>query len=188
VAASPAPAAPPPAPSAPASRAAAAAAEPPPARPGLIEVRFDAQPSGSVFADGRPSELCRTPCAFDIDLADGGALDRRMFVVRRAGYVDAPVIVDLTGTQREFQVTLAHAAEPVAHARDGHDSKDPERRPARRPGKPARKDKAAPREPSEAHAAEHEAHPPPAPEVHEPPPPRPTAIDPADTLDPFRKK
>jgi eukaryotic-like serine/threonine-protein kinase len=180
---SPTPAAPAPAAS-PAPSPAPTAGEPP-ARPGLIEVRFDAQPSGSVFADGRPTELCRTPCAFDIDLADGGALDRRVFLVRRAGYVDAPVTVDLTGAQRAFQVNLVRAAEPVAHARDGHDSKDSDRRPARRPGKSARKDRQTvahePPDTSASRTAEPEAPQPPA-------PPKPPAIDPADTLDPFRKK
>jgi len=59
-----------------------------------------------VFTEGRSTELCRTPCSFDIDPADGGSTVRRGFVVRRDGYIDRPVVVDLTGRQRAFHVVL----------------------------------------------------------------------------------
>jgi serine/threonine protein kinase len=175
-AATPTPAAPVPATDPPAT--AAPAADPPPRR-ALVEVRFDAQPGGSVFAEGRPTELCRTPCAFDIDLADGGALDHRVFLVKRSGYLDSPITVDLTGTQREFQVALQ---------RDPRSDASPERRPARRTAKTARKDPkaSAAREP-EPKPTEAETRPA-APEAQPATPSKPTAIDPADTLDPFRKK
>jgi hypothetical protein len=152
----------------------AAPAADPPARPALVEVRFDAQPSGSVFAEGQPTELCRTPCAFDIDPGDGGPADHRVFVVKRSGYVDSAVTVDLTGSQREFRVALQRAS-------DG-----PERRPTRRPAK-ARKDKPLPPELVRTRPSEPEPRPAPPPEAR-PEPTKPTAIDPADTLDPFRKK
>ena len=86
--------------------ATAAAPLPPARRPALIELRFEATPDGAVFTEGRSTELCRTPCAFDIDPADGGSTTRRGFVVRRAGYIDRPVVVDLTGAQRAFHVVL----------------------------------------------------------------------------------
>ncbi|HEX3476702.1 MAG TPA: protein kinase [Kofleriaceae bacterium] len=168
-----------------AATAAAPAAAPPAAHPALIEVRFDSTPSGSVFADGQPVELCRTPCAFDIDPADGGSTEQRVFVVRRAGYVDRAVTVDLAGTQREFQVALGHAdpsaarpRDPRADARDGAD-RHPARRPARPAKQPGRGDVAPdPRAEPAAPTAQPEAHP-----AKKPPP-----IDPTDTLDPFRKK
>jgi len=184
-----------------------AAAAPPPvaapaARPALVEVRFDSLPSGSVYAEGGATELCRTPCTFDIDLSDGGPADRRAFVVRRTGYVDSPVTVDLTGTQREFQVMLQHAAvdlaspaaTPGSRPREPRaDAKEPpDRRPARRPARPPRKDArdGASRAPAEPRPeARPSAEPSSAPEPTEVKKPTTApAIDPADTLDPFRKK
>ncbi|HEY0478578.1 MAG TPA: serine/threonine-protein kinase [Kofleriaceae bacterium] len=182
----------------PPSRAAAAAAAPtapaavpappttepiatPPARPQLLEVRFDAQPGGSVFAEGRPAELCHTPCAFDIDPSDGGPADHRVFVVRRPGYVDSPITVDLTGDQREFQVVLQRSVTGKADAAD--------RRPGKRPGKPPKKDRATR---ASGNAGDADLERPGKPAEAAPPAARPAPaiapIDPADTLDPFRKK
>ncbi|MBL0218499.1 MAG: protein kinase [Myxococcales bacterium] len=84
----------------------------PTVRPSQVELRFDSLPSGHVFADGKSAELCTTPCAFNVDLADGGSADRRTFVVKAEGYADGVVVVDLTTTQREFSVTL-HEREVV---------------------------------------------------------------------------
>jgi hypothetical protein len=82
------------------------AVEPPPEKPTQLEVKFDSLPSGGVYADGRSAELCRTPCTFNIDPSDGGALDRRTYVVRSDGYKDMSVVVDLASAKREFKVTL----------------------------------------------------------------------------------
>jgi hypothetical protein len=180
--------------------------EPPPPPAQLVEVRFDSLPSGGVFAEGSPSELCHTPCAFDIDLSDGGPGDRRTFLVKRSGYVDSPVTVDLTGGRREFQVVLEHvAADPVAagHAetrpRDpSSDSKSDKsdtsaHHPGKRPVRPARASKDAAtrdaqvtRDPRDADADHPSAPAEPAPAA--PKQPGTPPIDPADTLDPFRKK
>jgi serine/threonine-protein kinase len=98
----------------------AVAIEPPPpvqAPVQQIELRFDSLPSAGVYAAGRSSELCRTPCVFNVDLADGEPTDKRMFVVRAEGYRDAQVEVDLTGDQRAFRVTLEQlvpTSRPVA--------------------------------------------------------------------------
>jgi len=84
------------------------------AKPQQLELRFDSLPSAGVYAEGHSAELCRTPCAFNVDLADGGATDQRSFVVRSAGYLDKTITVDLTGVQREFLVTLERdGAQPV---------------------------------------------------------------------------
>src|SRR5439155_25076947 len=42
--------------------------EPLPARPKLVELKFDSLPSGGVYEDGHSAELCRTPCTFNVDL------------------------------------------------------------------------------------------------------------------------
>lgn len=86
----------------------------PPAKPRITEVKFDSLPSGGVYAEGRSAELCRTPCSFNIDLGDGGSTERRTYIVRADGYIDHPVMVDLTGSQRSFAVTLASREAPVS--------------------------------------------------------------------------
>jgi serine/threonine protein kinase len=190
--------------------------DPPTPRAAPVEVRFDARPSGAVFAEGRPVELCRTPCAFRIDPTDGGPTDRRGFVVKRDGYSDGAVTVDLAGGSREFQVELHRAPPPAAHA----DSRLPEtrtdRRPVRHPAKPARPGHGAardavvkdsvPRAPTARDArpardagidhlidpSDGAAAPPQAPTRPDAKPATrttaKTAIDPADTLDPFHQK
>jgi len=80
--------------------------ETPAQKPRQLELRFDSLPSAGVYAEGHSAELCRTPCAFNVDLADGEATDRRNFVVRSEGYKDKTLTVDLTAAQREFHVTL----------------------------------------------------------------------------------
>jgi serine/threonine protein kinase len=145
----------------------ATAAHAAPAVAAAAEVRFESQPSGGVFADGSATELCRTPCSVRIDSSDGGATDRRGFVIRQAGYREAPITVDLTASARAFRVAL----EPAPR---GHASK-----PAK-PNKPAKLKKPAPkpRLPDDAHE--------PAPSTDKPADTKPTAIDPTDTIDPFR--
>src|SRR6185503_2957856 len=78
-----------------------------------VELRFDSLPSGGVYADGHSAELCRTPCSFDVDPADGGP--KRTYVVRSDGYADKSIDVDLASSERVFHVTLERVvAEPAA--------------------------------------------------------------------------
>jgi serine/threonine protein kinase len=84
--------------------------------PQPVEVRFESTPPGAVFAEGNPAELCRTPCTHRIDPRDGGSPDRRSFVVRTDGHEDASIVVDLRGAEREFTVALAPRAEAVPEA------------------------------------------------------------------------
>src|SRR5690606_15654800 len=73
----------------------------------LVELRFDSLPSGAVFADGQSAELCRTPCSFDVDLGDGGSTQKRVFVIKSEGHEDGEIVVDLTSSQREYNIRLA---------------------------------------------------------------------------------
>jgi serine/threonine protein kinase len=80
----------------------------PPLKAKFFEVKFDSLPSGGVFADGHSAELCRTPCAFNIEIDDGGPVDRRTFVVRATGYKDTSIVIDLASPKHNFHVTLEH--------------------------------------------------------------------------------
>jgi hypothetical protein len=170
-------------------------------RTALFEVRFDSLPSGGVFAEGHAAELCRTPCTFHIDPADGGPTDHRGFVVKRAGYLDGPITVDLAGTTREFRVSLRQASPPpVAEHTDAR----PDKRPGKHPGKTTRQGGGSARDSSARDAGptrdttrevkdtrdpdpEHLLDPTEARPAIKKPAGKP-AIDPADTLDPFHKK
>jgi len=79
-----------------------------PAAPSIVSVRFDSLPAAHVFAAGHAVELCQTPCAFDVDLKDGGPTDHRAFVVHADGYEDKQVVVDVAtpGADRDLHVTL----------------------------------------------------------------------------------
>jgi hypothetical protein len=72
----------------------------------LVELKFDSLPSGGVYADGRSAELCRTPCNFNVDLGDGGPTDRRTFVVRAEGNKDQKVVVDVSSDKRAYAAPL----------------------------------------------------------------------------------
>ncbi len=138
----------------------------------FVELKFDSLPEGGVFEDGHSAELCRTPCSFNLDLQDGGATDKRNFVIRAANYRDGRVAVDLTAAQREFGITLEHLQPAVAvpQADKRH---------------PAGKKPSAGKKPEIAATPDEK----PAPVVTEPKPtPKPTAIDASETLDPFHHK
>ena len=151
---------------------------PPKAR--QIELRFDSLPSAGVYAEGHSAELCRTPCAFNVDLADGEATDHRNFVVRSEGYLDKTIPIDLTGAQREFHISLERDQATI----------DPAEK--KRPGKIVKK---SPGKTDKPPVVVEETKPPP---VVDPPKrddalekidrakPAPT-IDPTDTHDPFKK-
>ncbi|HET7505009.1 MAG TPA: protein kinase [Kofleriaceae bacterium] len=149
----------------------------PTAGSGAVEVRLDSQPSGAVFAAGQPRELCRTPCTVQIDLADGGPTDQRAYVVKRAGYADGEIRIDLTAERRDYHVVLRRDLAPAP--RPGAKTADPRgpRLPASHPARPAQP--ASPVPPISRDDAPTSA--PPAPPSNAP-------IGPADTLDPFRKK
>ncbi len=65
------------------------------AEPRRVAVRFESTPAGAVYAVGSAQPKCSTPCAVEIDLADGGSTTHRDFIVRADGHEDAAVTVDL---------------------------------------------------------------------------------------------
>ena len=162
---------------------------PPPttATPQIVELRFDSLPKGGVYVEGHSAELCRTPCAFNVNLADGGPTDKRTFVVRADGYRDKAVTVDLQGAQRDFGVTLeqldaAAAPAPAITIDDEHG-----KRPARATSRHTKIEKKPPEKAAEPPPVEK---PPEKPAEKPPEPKKPPAgtIDPTDTVDPFHTK
>jgi len=172
---------------------------PPPPGAQLVEVRFDSLPSGGVYADGQSAELCRTPCTYNIDLRDGGPVEKRTFVVRSEGYKDAAIVVDVQGKQREFRVTLERtesvAAEPAAEPerpvkgskKKGKGKKVVEETKPQPPEPPKP-------EPPKVEKVEKPADPPKQdtdladPTDGKKKPKKPGVIDPAETVDPFHPK
>ena len=169
-----------PAPPAPASASASvtsvAPAGPTATRQPVVQVRIDAPAGAQVLAAGAGMIVCAAPCTLSIDPADGGSTIRRDFVVRKPGYADAPISVDLADPPSSIGVEL----EPLTAGT-----------PRRKDPPPVEVVKSAP--------------PPPPPPVEvvkdDPPPPPPPpvepkikktrkdpAIDPAKTLDPFAPK
>ncbi|MEZ4363093.1 MAG: serine/threonine-protein kinase [Kofleriaceae bacterium] len=180
----------------------------------LVEIQLVSQPAGgAVFRKGSASELCRTPCALNLDIAELGALPIRPFVIRHDGYEDATIAVDPRSPERKFIVTLTPQPLEVAPAPapapsdEGHPegatgaedevvlepasagaAAPPPRRPPRRP---SRGDKDTVFELPAATTAP--ARPPAAslPDVPtEPPkvPPKSGKIDRSETIDPFRSQ
>ncbi len=188
-----------------------------PPTPQLVEVRFESTPSGAVFAEGNPAELCRTPCAHSIDPKDGGSPERRSFVVRTDGHQDASIVVDLKGAQREFAVTLAPTEEAAPETVAGTteepaaptEAEGPRSRPGVRPAarpRPGKRPAVKPRPDDQASKPDDKKPDDKKPDDKKPddkkpddadlldPTGRPAKkpatgpIDPADTLDPFRRK
>ncbi|MDQ3364818.1 MAG: protein kinase [Myxococcota bacterium] len=189
---------------APAASASAAPIAPAAATPQVFELRFESQPSGGVYAEGQPAELCRTPCAHNIDLRDGRSTERRTFVVRSTGHKDQLVHVDLAAPQREFRVKLelletiptkpVEDGEPVAEVPDEparplfpmRDERGSVSKKAPRTGKVTRT--AKPPEPDPVEVTKPDPVEVTKPEPKKPEPKQPDKIDPSDTLDPFRRK
>jgi hypothetical protein len=168
------------------------AVDPPPvSTPQLVELRFASVPAAAVFADGHSPELCRTPCAFDVDLHDGGPTDKRTFVVRADGYQDKQIVVALAAPEadRDLHVTLDRASDatpadpkpvqPIPAAKPHASGVTPA---ARVVGRPAPHGDTKAQEKPEPIPAE------PKPGEPKPGEPKPRIPDATDTLDPFHGK
>ncbi len=143
-----------------------------------IELRFDSLPSAGIYAEGHSAELCRTPCAFNVELTtESDAKGKRTFIVRSQGYLDKQIVVDLGAAQREFHVTLDHDMVPI----EGGSVDEPLKKPTRAQTKLKKSPKTdKPVEPVKPVVED-----PPVPEAKKPTVPA-TTIDPTDTHDPFK--
>jgi serine/threonine-protein kinase len=162
--------------------------------PQYILLRFDSLPSGGVYAEGQSAELCRTPCETKLDLADGGSKERRTFIVKSAGHKDGRIEVDLTGSEREFHITLdrEQTVTEVKAAADEDATTDD--RPARtgRPGRTSKSTKSA-KKPDKGDGkptppVEPEDKPETVDEKQPAPRKKPEKIDETLTIDPFKRK
>ncbi|CAN5644958.1 hypothetical protein BH11MYX1_BH11MYX1_28870 [soil metagenome] len=167
-----------------------ALADPPPVAKSpaqQVELRFDSLPSAGIYEAGHAAELCRTPCAFNVEVgADGNARGTRSFIVRSDGYLDKSIVVDLAAAKREFHVTLdrdltaseAGSDEPARKPRGKQLTKQVVKKATLKPDKPDKPDETV------------------KPVVEDPPelkkkpggtePAGGTTIDPTDTHDPFK--
>jgi serine/threonine protein kinase len=147
---------------------------PEPAMPKIVELKFDSLPKAGVYVEGHSAELCRTPCAFNVNLGDGGPTDKRTFIVRADGYRDTPVLVDLTSAKRDYSVSLEQNV--VAE--------EPEPTPKKGVKATSSKKKVVTKKQQPVPAAEPEPKPPE--KAPDPPKKKPgDTIDPTDTVDPF---
>jgi serine/threonine protein kinase len=140
----------------------------------VISVRIDAPNGAQVMAAGAGVVVCAAPCTVTIDPADGGSTIRRDFVVRKAGFVDHPITIDLADPPAAVEVALEPTKE-IEMPADSHT------RPRVRKSEP---------EPVIVVAPPPVDEPPPPPPVEEPPKKtrKGSAIDPSKTLDPFAPK
>jgi serine/threonine protein kinase len=172
-------------------------------RVGPIRVRVEAPSGAEVAAAGSTAALCTTPCQLAIDPSDGGSTSRRDFVVRKAGFVDAPFSIDLGKPPPMVEIALATAAAPAPALADereatGREATGREATSVRtgrestgaRTGRDTTARRPEPRPPTETPTVE-------PPRPVDPPPPNPgagsgsskrpkdTKVDPTATIDPF---
>jgi serine/threonine protein kinase len=80
------------------------------ARPTVV-VKIASSPPGSLYESGKKGALCETPCAINIQPREGA---RKAYTVKKAGYRDQTVAIDLADPPREVRVNL-EKEEPPAH-------------------------------------------------------------------------
>jgi eukaryotic-like serine/threonine-protein kinase len=71
-----------------------------------IRVRIVSRPVGELFSSGRRGALCETPCALTINPGDGDSDQHRVYVVKRPGYKDRKISIDLSDPPRQVRVDL----------------------------------------------------------------------------------
>jgi hypothetical protein len=162
--------------------------EPAAPRAPVISVRIDAPLGANVLAANANVVVCAAPCTVAIDPADGGSTVQRDFVVRKPGFVDHPLTIDLADPPVAMTITL----EPIASASSDSASSEPRRPPRGDKGDKSDKDDKG----STTTVAETQPPPPPPPPVEDKKPPvedkKPVktgpAVDPTATIDPFAPK
>ena len=102
--------------------------EPAPAAAELVRVRIVSTPSGELHATGRRGPLCQTPCALTINPADGNSARRRVYIIKKVGYRDEPITIDLAAPPDQLQVDLKKTRPPAsgdADEKEGEEERDP---------------------------------------------------------------
>jgi serine/threonine protein kinase len=75
--------------------------------PAPIRVRVVSHPAGELHAAGRKgAALCETPCALTINPRDGGDTERRFYIIKRPGYKDELISIELTAPPKRLRVEL----------------------------------------------------------------------------------
>ena len=98
------------------------------ARPATpVRVRIVSRPVGELFAAGRRGALCETPCALTINPGDGGSDLHRVYVVKRPGYKDRTVSIDLSDPPRQMRVDLEKLRASSRGAHGHRSGKDDDR-------------------------------------------------------------
>jgi eukaryotic-like serine/threonine-protein kinase len=74
-----------------------------------VEVKIASSPPGSLYEAGKKAALCETPCAINIQPREGA---RKFYTVKRKGYRDQTVAIDLADPPREVRVSLEKEEPP----------------------------------------------------------------------------
>ena len=86
-----------------------------------VRVRIVSRPVGELHAAGRRGALCETPCALTINPGDGGSAQRRVYVIKRPGYKDETITIDLVEPPKDVRVELKKLRVPGRSDRDDKD-------------------------------------------------------------------
>jgi hypothetical protein len=86
----------------------------------LVRVRIVSTPPGRLHGAGGGA-LCETPCAITINPADGGSAESRSYVIKRPGYRDETITIDLGSPPTQLQVDLKKLRPAPAPAPRGDD-------------------------------------------------------------------
>jgi hypothetical protein len=160
--------------------------EPAAPRAPVISVRIDAPVGANVLAANANVVVCAAPCTVAIDPADGGSTVQRDFVVRKPGFADHPITIDLADPPVAMTITLeptetastTSSDEPRRTPRGGgSDRRDPP------PTPPVVEDKTTTAPPTPP-IVEDKA----PPDAGKKPPKTGPAVDPTATIDPFAPK
>ena len=74
-----------------------------------VEVKIASSPPGSLYESGKKGALCETPCAINIQPREGA---RKVYTVKKKGYRDETVAIDLADPPREVRVSLEKEEAP----------------------------------------------------------------------------
>ena len=79
----------------------------------FVSVPLTSTPTAAVHPWGAQTPVCEaTPCELRIDTADGGAAARRDFVLRREGYEDEKLTINLRAPRKKVHLNLREKANP----------------------------------------------------------------------------